>query len=526
MKYYPIHMHLHCSHEASASLNSHMSIAKSLGIEYIWTTEHDTRIGKPNGKYFSFAFPEKSLYVVLQNGLRAGFQVQEDSNGKYVFNESEQGLSLCVLAEQGEKETLFFHSKGKKHSDPLFSRVTVEMDSDIEIKAGGQVCVEFILSAQPPTYKQARLCYVLGEIPQTQGDEPTQYLPFPKKQDGKYTFRLFEDVSEDIGGIDNALCNVNLIVKNGAKIVFRAFDFYRELEYEKTRQAQIKLAKKIGEKWGVKAFVGFEVTGAGNHKNCFSTKIPVIEYATFDYRVSNEQAIEYLQNHGATYSWNHPFTLYLKLGKSKEEIFDAVATSLVENKVFGASLIEVGFPVGRDNFEAREYLRLWDYLSERGITVTGYGDSDNHHAMANGWTTGNNFCSFAGLSDDEAPTEENFIKAFRRGSLWSGNPVMIRNFSFEANGKPQGSLLRGKEVSVSFCATDIQCDGYAVYISNGKEIKRLPIKDGSVFGEWVLSCQNKYNFARVELYNDENILIAFSNPIYLVDECITMQGKR
>ncbi len=136
MKYYPIHMHLHCSHEASASLNSHVSIAKSLGIEHIWTTEHDTRIGKPKGKYFSFAFPEKSLYVVLPNGRRAGFQVQEDSNGKYVFNESEQGLSLCVLAEQGEKETLFFHSKGKKHSDPLFSRLTVEMDSDIEIKAG------------------------------------------------------------------------------------------------------------------------------------------------------------------------------------------------------------------------------------------------------------------------------------------------------------------------------------------------------------------------------------------------------
>ncbi len=518
MKYYPIHMHLHCSHEASASLNSHMSIAKSLGIEYIWTTEHDTRIGKPKGKYFSFSFPEKSLYTVLPDGVRAGFQDREENTGEYEFKENENGIALCVRAEKGEREALLFGSSGKKHSDPLFSRVTVELDSDIEIKEEGQACVEFILSAQPPTYKQARLCYVLGEFPQKKDDEPTQYLPFPKKQNGKYMFKLLEDVSEDIGGSDNALCNVNLIVKNGAEIVFRTFDFYRELEYEKTRQAQIRLAEERGRKWGVKAFVGFEVTGAGNHKNCFSTKIPVIEYAAYDYKVSNEQAVEYLQRHGATYSWNHPFTEYVKSGKDKEEIFETVVKRLIDNNVYGARLIEVGFPVGRDNFTAKDYLRLWDRLSESGIIITGYGDSDNHHAVSDGWTSGNNFCSFAGLDDDDEPTEENFIKAFRRGSLWSGNPVVMGRLSFSANGKQQGSLIRGRDVCVEFAATDMKCDGYAVCITNGKEVKRLSLKNGCVSWKWVLSCRNKYNFARVELYNDENVLVAFSNPIYLVGE--------
>lgn len=525
MKYYPIHMHLHCSHEASASLNSHMSIARSLGIRYIWTTEHDTRISKPKGRYFSFFFPEKSLYVVLPDGRSAGFTESEGNSGGYAFKEDRDGVSLCVYANKGERETLCFQSKGKKHSDPLFSRITVELDADIKIKETGRAIVEFVLSAQPPTYKQVRLCYVFGNTVKTDDNVPTQYLPFPKKRNGKYVFEVFKDVSEDIGGTDNALCNVDLIAENGAEITFRSFDFSRELEFEKTRQAQIELAEKIGKKYGVKAFVGFEVTGAGNHKNCFSTGTPVIEYAALDYKVSNLQAVEYLQKHGATYSWNHPFALYKKSEKSKEEIFKTVEKDLIADKVFGADLIEVGFPFGRDNFDAKDYLRLWDRLSESGIMITGYGDSDNHHATSDGWTTGNNFCAFAGLDDGDEPTEENFIKAFRRGTLWSGNPVMVRNFSFKANGKEQGSIICGKRICVEFCATDIKCEGYAVCISDGKEIKRIPIKNGCVFGKWVLHRRNKYNFARVELYNDENVLFAFSNPIYLADERAEIQER-
>lgn len=514
MKYYPIHMHLHCAHEASASIGSHMAHAKALGIEHLWLTEHDTRMGKPAGKYFSFLFPKAELYTALPTGVHAGFQEQEENSGAYAFSEEEGRICLELAAGKGQRESLFFHSRGKKHSDPLAAGLTVEMDAEIQPE-GGYVCVEFILSAQPPTYRQARLCYVLGEMPQSK-DAPIQYLPFPARQDGKYTFSLSQDVSETIGGHDNALCNLNLIVGDGAVIRFRSFDFYRELEYQKARQAQIVLAEKLGQKWGVTPFVGFEVTRAGNHKNCFSTKVPLIEYAAFDYNVSNLQAVAHLQRHGAVYSWNHPFSEHGCTGETKEEIFEEKAKQLIDNRVYGAQLMEVGFPYTRGGFEGRYYLRLWDRLSENGILITGEGDSDNHHATENGWTEGNNFCSFTGLNDDEPPTEENFVKAFRRGTLWGGNPVVMRNLSFTGDGKEQGSLLRGEKAEIAFSATDIQCGGYAVCITNGEEIARLPIKNGTVAGSWVLECTQKYNFARVELYNDDDVLIAFSNPIYLV----------
>lgn len=516
MKYYPIHMHLHCAHEASASIGSHMAHAKALGIEYLWLTEHDSRIGKPKGRYLAFSFPEPQLWVHLPDIDRdAGFREIEENTGSYTFLKADEKIALQISAEKGQRESLQFHSQAKRHSDPLLAGVTVEMDAQIEL-SGGRVCVEFILSAQPPAYQQARLFYVLGETPNA--EDPVQYLPFPEKQDGKYIFELSRDVAEEIGGLDNALCNLNLIAENGAVISLHTLDFYRALEYQKSRQAQIALAEKLGKKWGVTPFVGFEVTQAGNHKNCFSTTVPVIEYAAYGYNVTNEQAVAHLQKYNAVYSWNHPFTDHGCKGQTKEEIFQEKARELIDNRVYGAQLMEVGFPYTRGGFEVSYYLRLWDRLSENGILITGEGDSDNHHAMPGGWTEGNNFCSFAGLYDGELPTEENFVKAFKRGTLWGGDPVVIRKLFLTGDGMEQGSLLRGERAEIAFSAADIRCGGYAVCISNGKEVARVPIRDGAVSGGWVLEREQTYNFARLELYNEENILIAFSNPIYLVDE--------
>ena len=517
MKAYPMHLHLHCSHEPTASIGSHMSHAAELGIRYIWTTEHDTRMGKKSKDIPFFAFPEKQLFVTLENGAKAGFQEEYENTGAYAFEESEKGISLNLFAKEEEREGMFFYSTGKRHSDPLFSRLSVTLDAEIEREnENGKVTVEFVLSAQPPTYKQAKLCYVFGEIPAT--EQNVQYLPMPEQKNGVYLFDLTKDVSEEIGGLDNALCNIRLRVENGAKLRFHSFAFKRELNFQEVREEQIKLAQKLGEKWGVTPFVAFEITGAGNHKNCFSTKVPVIDYRKFDYKVSNEQAIAHVKEHGGIFSWNHPFTRVSKREEPRESLFEEVAAELVENRVYGASLMEVAFPCGRDGFEEKHYLALWDRLSASGIFITGEGDSDNHHAVADGWTERNNFCTFVELYDTETPNEENFVRALRRGSVWTGNPVKIRNFTFGGDKIPQGSVVSGRQVRVEFSASDIQCDGYAVCIVNGEPVKRVEIERGAVQGEFVLSNTQKYNFARVEIYDEKDILIALSNPVYLVKD--------
>ncbi len=518
MKFYPMYLHLHCSHEPTASIGSHMSHAAELGVRHLWTTEHDTRMGQKPKDISLFSFPEKELLVQLANGTKAGFMEEDGNTGTYSFEDDLNGISLRIHADENENESLLFYSIGKRHSAPLFARLSVELDADIlaSVENGARITVAFVLSAQPPTYKQAELCYVHGELSPSQPN--VQYLPFPVREKGVYRFSISKDVSEEIGGLDNALCNVRLTVENGAEMRFRSFVFHRELNFQEVRAEQIKLAKQLGEKWGVVPFVGFEITGAGNHKNCYSTKVPVIDYREYGFRVTNEQAIAHVKKHGGIFSWNHPFTKVAKAEGTTEERLKALAQTLVENRVYGASLMEVGFPSGRDGFTANHYLQLWDILSANGIFITGVGDSDNHHAVSEGWTEGNNFATFVGLYGDEEPSEEDFVRAMSRGSVWGGNPVKIKDFTVTANNAPQGSVVCGEAVEVAFSAKDIRCGGYALCVVNGRPIKRVEISRGEVCGAFTLQNTQKYNFARVEIYDEEGVLIAFSNPIYLVGD--------
>ena len=484
----------------------------------MWTTEHDTRMGRRPKDISVFSFPEKELLVRLENGTRAGFMEVDGNTGTYSFEDDLDGISMRIRADENKNQSMLFHSIGKRHSAPLFARLCVDLDADIlaNVENGARITVAFVLSAQPPTYKQAELCYVYGEMPKKQ--ENMQYLPFPKKENGVYRFPLTKDASEEVGGVDNALCNIRLTVENGGEMLFRSFVFHRELNFQEVRAEQIKLAKQLGEKWGVVPFVGFEISGAGNHKNCYSSKVPVIDYREYGFRVTNEQAIAHVKEHGGIFSWNHPFTVVAKAEGTQEERLAALSQKLVENRVYGASMMEVGFPSGRDGFTANHYLQLWDILSANGVFITGVGDSDNHHAVAEGWTEGNNFSTFVGLYGDEEPCEEDFVCALSRGSVWGGNPVKIKDFTFEVNDAPQGSVICGERVEVAFSAKDVRCGGYALCVVNGWPIQRVEISSGAVAGTFELTNTHKYNFARVEIYDEEGVLIAFSNPIYLVGD--------
>ena len=104
-------------------------------------------------------------------------------------------------------------------------------------------------------------------------------------------------------------------------------------------------------------------------------------------------------------------------------------------------------------------MRLWDGLAKNGVWITGDGDSDCHGAADAGWTIGNNFCSFAQLYNKEEPTEENFVTAFKRGSIWFGDPVWMRNLTFYAKQAQMGGVCVGERARVHFASTDIQTDG-------------------------------------------------------------------
>ncbi len=179
--------------------------------------------------------------------------------------------------------------------------------------------------------------------------------------------------------------------------------------------------------------------------------------------------------------------------------------------------MEVGFPYEKEDFYDRHYLRLYDGLCSRGVFITADGDSDNHHATESGWTKGNNFVTFAGLYYNEEPRESDFISAFKRGSCWCGNPVLIKKMELIANRKfTFGSILVNENADIEFMASGISCDGYAKRIVNGKTDARLDIIDGRVSDRYILEPLERFNFVRYEIRDNEDVLVAVSNPVYVI----------
>lgn len=521
MKCYPITMHLHAACEPTASIGAHMHWARRLGIRHLFLTEHDSRIGVKRRPLKRFYFPKRKLFCDLPNGIRAGFRPEGEQSGGYAFFEDEGGISLTLRAGLGEREVMLFSSMGKNHAEPLAADIAVVLSGDAAVTDDATLAVEFILSAQPPMLTQARLVYFLGAQPQPL--ENCLYLPFPPRgRDGTYRFPLSADVTSAIGGLDNALCGIRLSLLGGygeARLTLHTLEFCRRLGGEETRQALAALSERLGRAYAVTPFVTFEISEAGHHKNCYSTSVPLIDYPSHGYAVTQEEAAAHVLSHGGVFSYNHAFTEWRGQGLSEEErmrLVEYVADELAAAEVFGAALLEVGFPEVKESFYDRHYLRLWDRLSSRGIFITGEGDSDNHHATADGWLFGNNFVTFAELSEDTPPTEESLVAALVRGASFAADPTACRHLSLRAGDRTMGSIIVGDAVAVEFSAERIAAGGYAVRIVNGREDGRIGIREGGVRDAYTLTAEELYNFVRYEIRRYDGRLLGLTNPIYLV----------
>ncbi len=539
MKYYAMPMHLHSAHEPTASIGAHMSRAVSLGMKYIWLTEHDIRMGKKAKAVPCFSYSEQSLVYVLENGVDAGFLESEANTGGWTFSKIDEGYELNVSVHSGENERLTFQSRGKVHCDPLFANIAVELDADIEAIGDGTVSIEFVLSAQPPTYQQARLVYSFGDVAAAVGNVPTIVYPFPEKNaSGRYRFELTKDVKDEIGGLDNALCTLELVLKaaNGssASLTFRSLEFFRELNYEPVRREQMKLAQKLGEHYGITPFVSYEISGAGHHMNVYSTRVPVINYEERSFKVTSSEAIEHVLSYGGIFSYNHPLSEWNYAGLSEDEkweLVDTLAEKFIKNRVLGASLMEVGFPENKGAFDEKFHLALWDKLSLGGIMISGDGDSDNHFARDVGWTTGNNFCSYIGIFDGEEPTEDAFVRAMKRGSLWFGDPSVMGEISFGCDKSPQGSVTVGDSRVAEISVSGVGCEGELVRIVDGLPDAKIALVNGAASDLYTLIRNGKFSFVRYEIRNSGGRLVASTNPLYIaksladIDESEIAEGR-
>ncbi|MBE7020978.1 MAG: hypothetical protein E7411_06070 [Ruminococcaceae bacterium] len=529
-KYYPMHMHLHAACDYGSSMALDMYNASLLGMKYIWFTDHDTRMVRRENEVKGFSFDTSDL--MKEDGKRfEGFKVIDEKTD-YIINPEEKTLTLNCEGEGDNWETsgVFFASSGTRHTCSLATELTLSVDiKDYVIDSDTRIIFGVKLSQRPPEMANAYMLYVVGEAEDLSGLPHTQIIPSEIKK-GQFVMKVSEDVSDEpsIGGKDNAFDTLYIILqsRNGKKASLKVGDFSISRVYygEELRKRLNTASQKAGEYYGVTPFVSFEISGAGEHKNCFSTKVPVIDYYEYDYNVSEKEAIDHTLKYDGIFALNHPFETKPFKGKGnlpeeeKIKMFQDLYEEFYKNDTYGASLIEVGYPEGR-NFPFEYYTFLWDALSLSGHFLAGYGCNDCHRNNK-GWFDGNNFAAYIGVDSSlEHPVSvDEFISAMKERRMYTADPVKIKGeIKFEtASGEQMGSILNKKEEIINFYAENTLPGWEFRLINNGVEAYREKIKGNTYSHTSCLKSSDKpVDFQRAELYDEDGRCILLTNPIYL-----------
>ncbi len=536
--YHPMQMHLHAGHQPGASIESHMYNAKTLGMQYIRITSHDSRTGPIAKPCNSFDFSRGALvYEDIPRGS-CGWE-EQFGEPSVVF---EDGCMVLSASSDGVVYTASgygFKSSGKRHTVSLLSDLTLTFGFSFEAIGDARFVLDVRMSQRAPDHRPAHLRYVLGEI--TSADTPhTAEIPLIPSEDGLYRLHLTEDVQradvrEIVGGLDNAMDSVAVLIetKNGGRGVCRLSRFTIDTVYgfDDVVVRQREIAEEVGRRMGVKPFVTTEISAAGQHKNCYATWVPVINYAEHGYSVTQAEAIAHVQKYGGIFSYNHPFEHYKRSELSDEEknfIVMRDAAAFIASKVWGATLMEVGFVGGRSGFGLKEHLRLWDLIGMGGVFITGYGDSDSHHSDR-GWFSGQNFASWiAAPADAEFPVAEtDFIDSMKTGRVYMGDPVFLKNpLDLTCEGKPMGSVLTVKDRdtakrTLEFTSEQPDPDWTVRLIVNGECMQKFRAGDmlngaGDLHITFDVRPTLPVNVVRAEMYNADGRCIMLTNPIYFV----------
>ncbi|MBQ8551613.1 MAG: hypothetical protein IJ428_02230 [Clostridia bacterium] len=499
--YHPMHMHIHTCFQSGACMESQLYNAHKLGMKYIRFTDHDSTLCRtftPN-----IDFSRNELEYKDENRVRVRFDPIGESALDF------EGDALRVTAEREGGTTLW--TQYHRHMITLLSDVTVRVGAVLK-SGSGDLTLTF--SERPPEMRNAKLVYPLK----------------PGRND--FFLRLSDEITEELGGLDNALTDIALHVTSGTLLVDKLeLDCMHDAAEIHRRQKE--LAEKLGEKYGIKPFVTFEVSGAGEHKNCYSTWVPIVDYTKYDHPLGEKEAADYLLSHGATFSYNHPFLHAASHKKGDltatelENVVRLTAADIISTKAYGASAIEIGFPRGRGSkgFTLEHHLMFWDILNSAGLFLTAVGDSDSHSSKAE-WFSGNNFAVWT-AADADIPfpvPEEEFIASIRAGRAFTGDPVQFNGTAdLTGDGLPMGAIIPVTDKTVSekhtytFTADSLKSGMKVRIIADGELISEHIAEDGQFEYTYELSPIHTVSFTRVELWNEEGRCILLTNPIYTVN---------
>ncbi len=527
-RYHPITLHIHSAWERQASMEGHFYNAQKLGIKHMYITDHDIRMGPRENQIDHFDFNKGVLRVEEpspdpRRPKWYGFTTtQEDPGTSIAVKDGALVMEAVSNSKDWTTISTVFDTSQKRHEYALLANVFLHLNMLVsEPDDDVRVIVDVKLSQRPPEFLNGHILYVFGN---TEGLDSPYATIKPMKNAGefvRYALPLLQD-AEKVGGGDNVLNTISFTVsaRNGktARLLVNHFSITWDIEFEEGRKAQQKLADTLGKKYGVTPYVTTEITGAGRHKICFSTKVPIINYKELAYKVTDEEAMEHVRRYGGIYSRNHPFDtikdkIFFKEDPAViEKLIQEIIDSFISNRAWGAKMVEVGYPIGHAGLPMETYLRLWDALSKAGIFISGYGDSDNHANDVH-WFDGSNF---VGYIFAEEPSEDAFIHSMCAGNLYTGDPVYMQKIgvSFSSTeGQIMGQVSESEHPGEAILELSNVPEGCRViWTVNGENIKECSCK-GNFTDKVAIPTANKVNFVRAALYKDERCIM-LTNPLY------------
>lgn len=239
-RYVSTHMHLHTTFEAFSTMRSQAFMAKKLGIEALFITDHDTRMGYLQKRVNEFSY-ESSDAVQMRNGIEVTWSTLEGEPIAPVKRDAGWALAL-----QPGTSARFF-AKAKQHQASLLADLTLYLDLELPKTWEGGLRIDVELSLTPDCQELQHFYYDMGDCPQPDTRAFRIILP---RQTGKcrLTLPIFQDILPfDPFGQDNCFISLLLHTYGPLEALYLGHRMDRKYAAEAVRQKQQELADEISK---------------------------------------------------------------------------------------------------------------------------------------------------------------------------------------------------------------------------------------------------------------------------------------
>jgi hypothetical protein len=567
-----MHVHGHSNHNGNslpASMESQCSEAARNGFDVIWWTDHAALFeGFEDDIAVDFeeaVFDAESTTVVFSKlSRRALTRINIDrTQGEGRLDWAGNSLRVRVDSDRGtrspEKVTLTLASERGKvnlvdYCRPVSSGLKFLMWGNVRgLGDDTLVRLGFDFSWHPAGRHHAVFDLVPGAVKDLAvlGDTTvTKEIPVTGE-----SLDLALDLETVLAalpsGDDNTLgtCRIEIAARNGASV---------EVVIDSIKIASTKpdggnqyltverLARRYRDMYGITQHIGVEVglfhLPRTPHMNAFLPASKVTcENIRLSETLSRAEWIEAIQGMGGIVAVDHPFGAALRLryfegdnlppdlsrhalsqraGLVDESYFKRVAVPIVEEGAWGADLLEVGY-LFRGSGSLQDHLRLWDLALANGVRLMGFGSSDSHGGMWGPDMEPNPFATWIWAASREA---DDLLDAMRAGAMSFGDPFLWESrLAFGVGETLMGDTLfvgESKEVQgwlyMEPWRSDVEIRLVQVEAQPGDELN-------TIRSETVENTRGGFSirvdrpcFARVEVYDNNGIPLAFSNPVFLI----------